>query len=232
MRGALVAASTALVILGASILPFTTPQYVRFEQDRVGVAITDYAPADLDRVAAALLGDLMLWRGDFDVAVRDAPVLSAADRAHMRDVRAVFAGVWIVVLAGVAVLATAFWRSRADARARAATWRAIGRGAKGLLIAVVVLGALAALAFDAMFELFHRLFFAEGSYTFDPATDHLVQLFPDRLWFETTMLLGAVLVAVSIVVAWAAGRRTRAALRREPVYARREPGQPDAWSAG
>ena len=232
MRSALVAAATALVILGASILPFTTPAYVRFEQDRVGVAIPDYGSRDLDGVAASLLDDLLFWRGDFDVAVAGTPVLSEPDRAHMRDVRGVFTGVWILVLAGVALLAFAFWRSRGDARARAGTWLAIGRGAKALLIAVVVLGALAALAFDAMFEVFHRLFFAEGSYTFDPATDRLVQLFPDRFWFETTMLLGVVLVVVSIVVAWVAGRRNRANLRRQPVYARSEPGQPDGWSAG
>jgi integral membrane protein (TIGR01906 family) len=233
VRSALVAAATALVILGASILPFATPGYVRFEQDRTNVgATTGYSPADLETIAGSLLGDLMLWRGDFAVEAGGAAVLSDVDRAHMRDVRGVFTGLWILVLAGVAMLAFAFWRSRADARARGGTWLAVGRGAKGLLIAVVVLGALAAFAFDAMFELFHRLFFAEGSYTFDPATDHLVQLFPEQFWFETTMALGVVLVIVSIVVAWVASRRSRANLRRQPIYARSEPGQPDGWSAG
>ena len=218
MRNALVAIATALVILGGSIVPFTTPAYVRFEQDRAGVAIQDYTAADLDAVDSALLGDLVLWRGDFDVTVLRFPVLSEADRAHMRDVRGVFTGLWLLVLAAVAFLVWAFWRSRGDDRARASVWHAVGRGARGLAIGVVVLGVLAFVAFDAMFELFHRLFFS-GNYTFDPATDHLVQLFPAQFWFETTMFLGVVLVIVSITVAWVASRRSRAALRRIPVPA-------------
>jgi integral membrane protein (TIGR01906 family) len=220
VRNALVAIATALVILGASIVPFTTPAYVRVEQDRSGVpAMTGLVPADLDRIASALLGDLVLWRGDFDVAVLRHTVLSSREVAHMRDVRGVFAGVELLVLIAIGVVAWAFWRSRADDRARASVWDAVGRGARGLLVAVITLGILAAVAFDAMFELFHRLFFSSGTYTFDPATDRLVQLFPDQFWFETTMFLAVVLVAASIAVAWLAARRSRAATRRNPVTA-------------
>jgi len=66
-------------------------------------------------------------------------------------------------------------------------------------------------AFDAAFEVFHRLFFAGGTYLFDPATDRLVQLFPFKFWDETTMAVGAVIVAISLLVAFVAGRRARRA---------------------
>jgi integral membrane protein (TIGR01906 family) len=193
------------VILGASIAPFLAPPVIRFEQDRTGVAAaTGYAPAELDAVTGALIGDLLLWRGDFDVAVDGTPALGAAERSHMRDVRGVFTGFWLAVLAGVVVLVIAA-RS-----ARALAWRAAGAGARSLAVLVAVAGAVALIAFDAAFELFHRLFFS-GNYTFDPATDKLVQLFPMQFWSEIAIGVGVVAIAVSVAVAWVAGRRSAAA---------------------
>lgn len=220
MRGGLVAAATALVILGIAILPFTTPAYVRMGQDRAGVpALTGYSSETLDAVTGALLGDVFLWRAGFDVAVDGAPVLTERERSHMRDVRGVFAGVILLILVAAAWLAIEARRTRADAWARAGVWRSAGRGATALAIVVVVLGAVAVIAFEAVFELFHRLFFTSGSYTFDPARDRLVQLFPQQFWSETTLLLGIVLVLLSVPFAWIANRRNRTNRRRVPVTA-------------
>ena len=204
----LLASATALVLLGASVAPFLTPAFVRFEQDRVGVgALTGYGPAELDAITGALLGDLVLWRGDFDVSVGGAPVLGEPERAHMRDVRGVFTGFWVLVAAARVVLIVAYRRSRGT-EARFARWRAVAGGARGLAIAIVVVGAFVVFAFDAAFEVFHRLFFSAGSYTFDPGTDRLVQLFPQQLWSETAIAVGGVALAASILTAWRAWRRT------------------------
>ena len=64
------------------------------------------------------------------------------------------------------------------------------RGAIVLAVLVVVLGAVAAIAFDALFETFHELFFPAGSFDF-AASSKLIQLFPDQFWFETSLLLGS-----------------------------------------
>jgi integral membrane protein (TIGR01906 family) len=206
----LIAVATALVLLGASILPFLTPAYVRLEQERAAVRIEHYTPADMDRVASSLLGDLLLWQGDFDVMAAGSPVLNDRERGHMRDVRGVFAGFEILVLAAVVILGLAFRRVR-DAEARAATWRAVGSGARGLAIALLIVGAFAVLAFDAVFEVFHRLFFSAGTYTFDPRTDRLVQLFPVQFWSDTTTAIGVVALAAALLAAWQARRRGGAA---------------------
>ena len=204
----LVASATALVILGASIAPFLTPAYIRLEQDRVGVgALTGYAPAELDAIAGSLIGDLVLWRGDFDVAVGGAPVLNDRERSHMRDVRGVFAGFFALVAFGAVVLLAAARRATGT-EARRAVWRALSSGARGLAIALAIVGTIAVLAFDAAFEMFHRLFFSSGSYTFDPATDRLVQLFPVTFWSETAMAVGVVTLGVALVTMWRARRST------------------------
>jgi integral membrane protein (TIGR01906 family) len=89
-------------------------------------------------------------------------------------------------------------------------WSAVAAGMRGLIVAIVVAGVIAAIAFDALFELFHTLFFPAGSFTFDPRTDRLVQLFPFDFWSETTIVLGVVIVVIAAVVAVVAGRRARA----------------------
>jgi integral membrane protein (TIGR01906 family) len=202
-----VAAATVLVVLGASIAPLLTPALVRCEQDRSGAgALSGFDPGELDLVTGALLGDLVLWRGDFDVAIDGAPVLTERERAHMRDVRGAFTGFWLLVAAAVAVLVFAFrWTRGTEARSR--IWRAVAGGARAMAIGIVVVGAFAVLAFDAAFEVFHRLFFSAGSYTFDPSTDRLVQLFPEGFWSETTIVLGVVVLVAAILTAWWAGRR-------------------------
>jgi integral membrane protein (TIGR01906 family) len=204
------AAATAVVLLGGSIAPFLTPPVVRFEQDRTNVAaFTGFSPSQLDAVTASVLGDLVLWRGDFETAVTPGPgtpVLDEAERAHMRDVRSVFTGFWLLVLAGVAVLAVGFRRATGT-EARAAAWRSVASGARWLAIGITVAGVLAIFAFDAAFEVFHRLFFSAGTYTFDPATSRLVQLFPEQFWSEISVAVAIVVLAVSIATWWQARRR-------------------------
>ena len=221
LGGGLVAAAAAVVLLGASIVPFLTPPVVHLEQTRAAVSnTTGKTWAEVDAITAALLADLVFWTGDFAVEEHQGmrtwgPVLSDAERAHMRDVRGVFTGFWILVLAGVVVLAVAFRRARAT-EARFAAWRSVARGARALALVIAVLGAFAVLAFDTAFELFHRLFFSAGSYTFDPATSVLVQLFPDQFWLDVTIAVGVVAVVLAIATAWVAGRRAaRAASTRE-----------------
>ena len=202
----LVASATALVILGASIAPFLAPAYIRFEQDRVGVgALTGYGPVELDTIAGSLISDLVLWRGDFDVAVGGAPVLNDRERSHMRDVRGVFAGFFALVALAAVVLVVAARRAKGT-EARRAMWRAVSGGTRGLAIGIAIVGAIAVLAFDAAFEVFHRLFFSSGNYTFDPTTDRLFQIFPGRFWSETSTVVAIVALVVALLTMWRARR--------------------------
>jgi integral membrane protein (TIGR01906 family) len=126
----------------------------------------------------------------------------------MRDVRAVFIGFFVVaaVLALVAIVIGVLRRG-GD---RLATWRAIRAGAVGLVATLLIAGVVAVIAFDALFEVFHRLLFAGGSYTFDPRTDRLVQLFPFQFWQETAIAVEVVAIVVALLVAAVTGRRLAA----------------------
>jgi integral membrane protein (TIGR01906 family) len=197
-----VGSAGAILLLALTIVPLLTPQWVAFEQGRANAtAWTGYTSEQLRSATDAILGDLVLG-GDYAVQVGGQPVLSDRERAHMSDVRTVFRGLWILAVVSVLVLAVA--SRRAD---RARMWRAVRRGALGLTVGVVFVGVVGLVAFDQLFELFHRIFFPAGSYLFDPRTDRLVQLFPFQFWEETAMAAGVVIIVLALVAAVAAGRR-------------------------
>ena len=88
-----------------------------------------------------------------------------------------------------------------------------------LAVGIVIAGVVATFFFDQAFEIFHELFVPSGSYTFDPATDRLVQLFPFDFWSETTIVLGGVIVLIAAIMAVVAGRRARAGAAAHPAPA-------------
>jgi integral membrane protein (TIGR01906 family) len=210
----LTAVATALVIVALSILPFLTPAWVDFDQGWTGaIGYTGYTHDELRGATQSILADLVIGPPDFDVTVRGVPVLTEPERSHMRDVRGVFAGFFgLAVLAAVGLVASFVGARRLGHAERA--WAAVRIGARALAVAVPIAGVVAFFAFDTAFEIFHRLFFPGGTYTFDPRVDRLVQLFPFDFWSQTTFAVGIVILVVALVVATVAGRRARGAERR------------------
>jgi integral membrane protein (TIGR01906 family) len=219
------ALAAAVVVIAIAILPFLTPAWVSFEQGRTGAAaLTGYTTEELTGATNAILHDLVVGPPEFAVTVRGAPVLEERERAHMRDVRGVFAEFYALAIVAAVGLAALYAGARRLGHAERA-WSAIAAGMRWLIVGVVVAGVITAVAFDALFELFHTLFFPAGSFTFDPRTDHLVQLFPFDFWSETTIVLGVVIVVIAAAGTVVSGRRARvritepatpAAIRPEP----------------
>jgi integral membrane protein (TIGR01906 family) len=205
-----VALATVILVLGIGVAALFNPPFVAFEQNRASsTGWTGYTTEELRTATDAILGDLY-FGGDFAVTVRGQPVLDPREQAHMRDVRGVFAGFYVAVL--LSALLVVGWRSRREVW----FWRATRAGAVALSVGVVVLGAVSLVAFDALFEVFHRIFFAGGTYLFDPRTERLVQLFPDQFWSETSIVLGVVLLVLAGAVALVGRGRGRGAGATEP----------------
>ncbi|MEO7663831.1 MAG: DUF1461 domain-containing protein [Candidatus Limnocylindrales bacterium] len=210
----LMALATVLVILAAAIVPFLNPQWVAFEQGRSDAsAWTGFSNADLRTATDAIVNDLVTGSGDFDVQLNGTPVLTAAERSHMKDVRGVFAEFYAAAAVALAVAWIGFRLARRGGATwmRSDAWRAMRYGAIGLVAGAAVAGIIAIVAFDAAFEAFHTIFFPAGTYNFDPRTDRLVQLFPEQFWSETAIAVGALAVLFAILGTWFAGRRAKLA---------------------
>jgi integral membrane protein (TIGR01906 family) len=199
----LIGIATAIVIVTFAVSLFLSQQWIAFAQERAQVtAWTGFTPEQVQTVTEAILHDLITGPPNFDVEVNGVPVLNEREQQHMRDVRVVFGGLFVAAAISVGVLLVSSRR-----RDRIRLWGAVMRGAIGLIIGTAVLGVVGYFAFDQLFELFHQIFFPAGSYLFDPATDRLVQLFPFQFWEETAMACGAVIIGISLFVAWFARRR-------------------------
>lgn len=202
------AVATPCVVVAVAVLLFLNPIWVDFDQDRNRVdELTGYTPAQVRAVTGSVLSDLVFGPPNFDVTLpgATAPVLDAGERSHMTDVRTVLMGLGLVALMAAILLLIVGLASRG----RRWFWRAAAVGARVLVVGVVVVGVGFALFFDQAFELFHEIFFAPGTYMFDPRTEKLVQLFPDQFWSETSVALAGVVLALAVLVAVVGGRLGR-----------------------
>ncbi len=184
--------SMMITIVALAILVFLNPVWVGLEQDRTGAdQLTGFDQPTVHAVTNSILHDLAFGPPDFAVTVAGLPVLGERERAHMVDVRGVFFGFGGLALLAVLVFINLLLFGRGQAWLR----QAIRRAALVLAGLVVVLGVIAAVAFDAVFETFHELFFPAGSFDF-AASSKLIQLFPDQFWFETSLLLAIVILGL------------------------------------
>lgn len=193
LRRSLLSLATAVLSIAAATAIFLTPPVVHLllrVSDAPGALGVE--PAVADTLSDALVEDL-LTGGTFDVPLGGAPLLSAGERSHLVDVGGLLRTVLAGGLGGLILLLTVRLRRRRWLR------EAMRDGA--LLIAVGALGATAAftLAFDATFSFFHELFFAAGTWTFNPATDRLVQLYPESFWVLAALLFCLALTVISLV---------------------------------
>jgi integral membrane protein (TIGR01906 family) len=193
----LVAIATPCVIVGLSVLVFLNPIWVGFEQDRSNVdRLTGYSATQVHQVTGSILSDLVFGPPSFGVTVNEVPVLDARERGHMVDVRTVMGELGsAAALAALVLVALGLY-----SRGRRWFWWAASVGAKVLLVGVVVVGLAMTLFFDQIFELFHEVFFAPGTYLFNTSSEKLVQLFPDQFWSETSLALAGVVLLLALAV--------------------------------
>ena len=205
--GTIVALATIGVIVGFVVAVLLTPLWVFGEQDRAGsAALTGYTAAEVRVATGAILGDMIVGPPDFDVTIRDQAVLNEAERTHLRDVRSNFLAFFAVIAICLVILVLARWRSHGSVT----FWRGVRVGSAILAVSVAALAGFAVVAFGLLFETFHQLLFPPGTYTFDPLTDRLVQLFPERFWFDTAIVLALGLMLCGLTIRTLAGRRLKA----------------------
>jgi integral membrane protein (TIGR01906 family) len=195
---ALIGLALAVLVIGLTLIPLTTPVVTRVLAQRYALAeeaglppqrmleVAEQVRAFVADPAESTLPEQVDGRPGFDVSAVShladvRRVITAAQYATW--VLAILLGIWL----GVA-LARGHQRHVGHALLAGAVWCA----------ALIFLAALAGtLNFDALFTAFHGLFFAAGTWMF--ASDSLlIQTFPEQFWATAAalwaglILLGAV----------------------------------------
>jgi hypothetical protein len=203
-----VALATMVVIVAVAVLALMIPIYMHGALDRAGSpGFLGVAPAQAHELSDATVSELLFGPGTFVIpfGAGGQRFYDAAEASHLRDARTVLYGLLALAGLSIVVLGLGAIRSRRVAR----LWRSMSVGAGVLGVAFIVIGALFLVAFDAAFTVFHEIFFPGGNWSFDFATERLVQLYPIPFWQEATTVIGGTVIAVSGLIWWLARRRAR-----------------------
>jgi integral membrane protein (TIGR01906 family) len=121
------------------------------------------------------------------------------ETAHMADVRDLVGTLFAVQVLAVAlvislaVLMLVLWPPRALAAA----------AFYGSVLTAIILGLASLLAlagFDSAWSQFHVVAFTNDFWELNPATDHLIQMYPEAFWFDVTMLIGIATLAQAVAI--------------------------------
>jgi integral membrane protein (TIGR01906 family) len=111
---------------------------------------------------------------------------------HLQDVRSLFQTTFrvqeVAVVFVLAYVVLVFLWAR-EGSLRGLATQVLASGVLGLIF-IAVAGGIAMAGFDAAFERFHLIAFDNDLWQLDPATDHLIQMFPEAFWQDITVLVG------------------------------------------
>ncbi|MEV7131783.1 TIGR01906 family membrane protein [Arthrobacter sp. NPDC093128] len=209
----LLAAFYPVILLVLAVRAVTSPLFLWVEYNRPGFPGDGYGFSTDDRMTYGsyavdylsnwsgprYLGELVNRSGD--------PLFQEGEVSHMADVKLVilsaFAGGTLLIL--LAIIAIIYLRRRSTGGVR----RGLFAGSIVTLVIILGLGTLAALGWQQFFTEFHRIFFANGTWTF-ALEDTLIRLFPGQFWVDAGIVIGAlVLIAsvVTLVLTWPTRKR-------------------------
>jgi integral membrane protein (TIGR01906 family) len=180
-----------------------------FYQDeftRYGVGqVTGLPPDELNRVAQAFIDYFQGEPGRMDVTVQTrtgpAPLFNEREIAHMVDVQAImrlFVRGWLisalVLMLGIVLIVAVDPPTGARELLRAVT---VGGALLVIAIGALAIGAL--IDFERLFVQFHMLSFSNDLWLLDPATDRLIQLFPEGFFYDSAIRIAVQTVGTGLL---------------------------------
>lgn len=167
-----------------------------------------------DRETLSVVTDVDGKRQDF---------FNQQDRFHMSEVRGLFLG-GMAIRAGACVSMVVciilLLLMKADVRRILPSSYLIALAVVGLSLAVA--GVMALVDFNAVFVMFHHLFFDNDLWIFDPAEDYMIRMLPEGLFADMAARIGVIFAAglvILLILSIAARRfskRDRRRALREP----------------
>lgn len=125
--------------------------------------------------------------------------------SHMEDVQDVYQFFWtfwkvISAIIGLVAILSLTWRRN---------WRAFASalriGGFGTAIFIALIGFLAFIGWDTWFLIFHKLFFTDGTWTFN-FSDTLIRLFPQKFWVDAVFTVSGLSLIMGLLTGFL-GRR-------------------------
>ncbi len=217
---------TVLLTLAVSVTLLAASAYLLGTSDELMLDLMmRYAPPEATGLPAAeypamvgmttdyLAGRTETFQHTYTLNGTEVQAFNPKEQQHMADVQGLFTLAKTVMMAGLAigglmlaglVLPDMIWKTGLTAAAIFAVTaeppgklrRSLRIGLLCMLGAVALIALWAAIDFDSLFILFHRLAFTNDLWWLDPRTDLLIRLMPTDFFVTYAALIGA---------AWATG---------------------------
>jgi integral membrane protein (TIGR01906 family) len=191
-----------LLLIGAIRL-VCTPLFLWAEYNRPGFPADSFGFSTDDRMTygSYAVDYLLNWAGPRYLGglmgTDGRQLFLDTEVGHMADVKTVIMGAWIagIVLLVLAAASAIYLARRYPGGIR----RGLFAGSVATVLLIVVLGVLGALNWQLFFTEFHRIFFAEGTWTFF-TDDTLIRLFPGQFWMDAGVVIALLVFVVSSLV--------------------------------
>ncbi|MFJ6417873.1 TIGR01906 family membrane protein [Paeniglutamicibacter sp. NPDC091659] len=217
----LLAAAYPLVLLILAIRLIASPVFLWIAYQRPGFPADGFGFSTSDRLLYGSYGvDYLNNFADsrYLGELRDPlgnPLFLNTEVQHMLDVKNVISTTYLagLLLAALVVVALVYLGKRYAGGIR----RGLFAGAVATLALFAVLGTLAVLGWESFFTGFHKIFFANGTWTFN-YSDTLIRLYPPQFWVDAAIAI-AVLVAltsvITLIATWPTAKRREASRLRQ-----------------
>jgi integral membrane protein (TIGR01906 family) len=168
----------------------------RAELDRATTEIIEY----FQSTPSTVLLDIRVREGDSDEL---QPLFNQREVLHMHDVQYLFRWVFraheMIFMYLIAYITGVYLWSRERSMRRLAQQAIVGGTATVALLGVTAVAIV--MGFDSLWTQFHLISFSNDLWQLDPASDRLIQMFPEAFWFDATLAIGVVSMLIGGVIA-------------------------------
>ena len=197
----------ALLITGFQLAVYGDSHYGFYKKEYEKYRVTDDLNMKIDNVMvvtehmmAYLIGKEEKLSIVTDVDGEHQDFFNEQDRLHMADVRNLFLGGlklrnYAVIFA--TILMIVLMAKKADFR------RLVPQGYLQALFVYLILAAILGVAmsidFTSCFTLFHKLFFTNNLWIFDPETDYMIRMLPEGFFSDMVIRVGVIFIVLLAV---------------------------------
>ena len=197
----------ALLITGFQLAVYGDSHYGFYKKEYEKYRVTDDLNMRIDNVMAVtehmmayLIGKEEKLSIVTDVDGEHQDFFNEQDRLHLADVRKLFLGGlklrnYAVILA--IILMIVLRAKKADFR------RLVPSGYLQALFVYLILAAILGIAmsidFTSCFTLFHKLFFTNNLWIFDPETDYMIRMLPEGFFSDMVIRVGVIFIVLLAV---------------------------------
>ncbi len=135
-------------------------------------------------------------------------MFGVSELSHMEDVKLFTIGAFGFALAVLLSAAMLIVTSRRNYDFRGSIIRGLREGGMVTLALLATTITMATVAWDRLFDTFHELFFAVGTWRF-PFSATLIRLYPERLFLDAALAIGLMMALGAVLVLIILGRLER-----------------------